>query len=121
MAAVQLPSASEAQLFRAAEKAPPLLRNSFSALSEVSVEELVVEKRRHGEQKRLRRQQQQVTPKWLENDEAGRAALFAKEPRTVQLQPPAQVPGCRPCWAFKNEPKVQRQTSFCKLFSSKHA
>ena len=95
-----------------------MLRNSFSALSEVSVEELVLEKRRHGEQKRLRRQQQQVTPRWLENDGAGRAALLAKKPRS---EPFTQLPGCGPCWAFNDKPKAQRQTSFCKPFYCKSA
>ena len=78
MVAVQLPNASETplpsasapQLRRAVEKALPLLRNSFIALSEVSVEELVVEKPGQGEQKRVRRLQQQAIPKWLENDGA---------------------------------------------------
>ena len=95
----------------------PLLKNSFSALSEVSLEELVVEKIPQGEQRRQRSsQQEQAIPKWLKDERQ-----VEKKPRKAQRQPPpetippVQREGCGPCWAFKNDPK--KGVSFCSTFS----
>ena len=115
-----------AQLPRVPEKAPTPLRNSFSALTEVPVEELIVSKPRQGEQMRFRKQQQQVAPKLLENaapaapvpsDGADRAARLAKLPREIQLQHLAQLLNCGPGWAFENKPKAHRHAQgLCALY-----